>query len=104
MYSFGVLAYEVFALRVPFDTVRPQVLLYHEVGFNGLRLEMPDPSAAAAVAAAAGPGPAADVLRYPTAVDELVTSCFDEPDRRPTFTAVVQTLQRLEAACAAEAL
>ena len=88
VYSFGVLAYEVFALRIPFDFALP-VTLYHSVGVAGLRLQMrptepPQLDSRAMICSST------------SEVDALVSDCFLAPAERPTFDALTQRLRCLE--------
>jgi hypothetical protein len=91
VYSFGVLAYEMFALRIPFDFAIT-VTLYHAVGTAGLRLQMPpcDP-------------PQADPLMlhaytHADTVNALITDCFADASGRPSSEELCQRLRDIEGA------
>jgi serine/threonine protein kinase len=97
VYSFGVLAYELFVLRIPFDFANT-VSLYHQVGYNCLRLQVPpnDPPQVLSTDWAAHPA-VLGLCEIPAAISAIIRECFLDEHNRPTFHDITERLLKLEA-------
>lgn len=72
VFAFGVLAWEVFTRRRPFDDL-PLLRVAHDVAYEGLRLQVPP--------------------HVPQAYAELMAACWQQlPDDRPDFSEIVSLL------------
>jgi serine/threonine protein kinase len=74
VYSFGVVVWEIFSGEVPWDDMT-LVAIVTQVAVQGKRLTIPE--------------------TFPSAVRELLSSCFDISPRRPDFPSVIQRLEDL---------